>query len=81
MAQVSENETKLIEYIQEQAQNLVDFCERNGINEFAHCGFTFFESTGNIKVDVSVHNDNGELDHISTKWKWNGEWGDVEITV
>lgn len=80
MAQVNKNEVRLIEYMQEQAQNLVDFCERNDIKDFDHCGITFFKSTGNIKVDVSVRNGEDKLDHISGRWKLKGGWEDIEVT-
>ena len=81
MARITENETKLIEYLQEQAQNLADFCEKNGINNFRMCGYTFYGDTGNIHVRVSTRNDTETLCRTSTKWKWNGEWDDVELTT
>lgn len=77
----NESEVKLIEFMQEQAQNLADFCERNNIKDFHHCGFTFYESTENICVRVSTHTDKDKLDHISTRWKWEGEWEDIEATA
>lgn len=77
---VSEREKKLIEYLQEQAQNLEDFCERNEIKDFHHCGYTLYKST-NIHVNVSVHTATDKIDHICSRWKWRGEWEDIEVTT
>lgn len=72
---ISEKEQMLFDYMQEQANNLLDFCERNGIHA-ENPGYFADPETGYSQISATVIGD--KVDYILTRNKHHnihgGKW-------
>ena len=78
---ISEKEKALFDYMQEQANNLLDYCERNGIKA-ENPGFFVDPSTGYANISARVKEDGKR--HILNKSKVHNKFGgawETEITI
>lgn len=78
---ISEKEKALFDYMQEQANNLLDYCERNGIKA-ENPGFFVDPSTGYANISARVKEDGKR--HILNKSKGHNKFGgawDTGITI
>lgn len=69
---ISEKEKALFDYMQEQANNLLDYCERNGIKA-ENPGFFVDPSTGYANISARVKEDGKR--HILNKSKGHNKFG------
>lgn len=78
---ISEKEKALFDYMQEQANNLLDYCERNGIKA-ENPGFFVDPSTGYANISASVKKDGKRriLNKNKGHNKFDGTW-ETGITI
>ena len=78
--EIRPNEQAVFDYMQEQAENLLDFCIRNGV-VLENPGFFVAPECGYVYIAATRKGGNGKADYILSKNKnHSGKW-DEEVAV
>ena len=72
--EIRPNEQAVFDYMQEQAENLLDFCVRNGVT-LENPGYFVDPESGYVYIAATRKGDNYEKGYILSKSKFrNGGW-------
>lgn len=72
--EIRPNEQAVFDYMQEQAENLLDFCIRNGV-VLKNPGFFVAPECGYVHIAATRNDGNGKADYVLVKNKHHsGKW-------